>query len=346
MGQGEAKRCSGVAKSSFQPAWWLPGAHLQTIWPNFFRPRVRLATRCERLVLPDGDFIELHWAGRGAGPIVVVLHGLGGSIRSHYASGMLAALTGRGFRAVLMHLRGAGEEPNRLPRSYHSGDTADFRHCLQVLRERQPGVPLAAVGYSLGGNVLLKYLGEEGEEALLAAAVAVSVPFDLGATVDCLNRGLARIYQRRLLRCLKWSTRRKLGRLPLPVDGRGLAGIRTLREFDERLTAPLNGFRDAEDYYRRSSSRHFLKAIVVPTLVLHAEDDPFMPPGIVPSASALGPAVRLELSRHGGHAGFVAGPPWAPVYWAEGRARAFLTAHLGRGSGSSGEGVPRPGTNA
>ncbi len=287
-----------------------------------------MALRRERYELPDGDFIDLDWVGEGDGPIVVVLHGLGGSSDSHYVRGVLRACVAQGWRGVLMYFRGASEEPNRLPRSYHSGDTGDLNTLIGELRRREPATKLAVIGYSLGGNVLLKWLGELGDRAPIDAAVAVSVPFDLAATVTRLDLGFARVYQQRLLRCLKWSTARKLTRMRLPVDAAGLAAIRTLREFDQRLTAPLHGFRDADDYYSRATCRPYLQHIVRPTLIVHAVDDPFMTPQVIPAVAELSSALRLELSSRGGHVGFVSGPPWRPQYWLEARIIDYLTAML------------------
>jgi hypothetical protein len=229
---------------------------------------------------------------------------------------------------VLLHFRGCSGEPNRLPRSYHSGETGDLRAVIAMLRRREPAVPLAAVGYSLGGNALLKWLGESGSRDL-ACAVAVSVPFDLARAADRLERGLSRLYQWWFLRSLRASVLGKvrLGRLPATLSAVG--ELRTLRAFDDAVTAPLHGFTDAADYYGRSSSRQYLGGIAVPTLVLHARDDPFLSADAIPEPSELSACTRLELSAHGGHVGFVAGLlPWHARYWLEERIPAFLRAHL------------------
>ena len=311
-----------IVTSSFRPAWWLPGPHLQTLWPNVVRRRPRPALRRERLELPDGDFLDLDWTPGTSGPLVLVLHGLEGSVHSHYAAGILQTLHGRGLRAVLMHFRGCSGEPNRLPRGYHSGETGDIAHVVGVLQRRYPETPLAGLGYSLGGNVLLKWLGETGDDNPLRTAVAVSVPFRLDRAADRLEHGASRLYQAHLLRSLRRSIRRKFagGELDPPLALDELRHLRTFRAFDDAVTAPLHGFADADDYYTRASSRPFLRRIRVPTLLLQAADDPFLTPDALPEESELAPAVTLELSARGGHVGFVAGRwPGRARYWPEER---------------------------
>ena len=313
----------------FQPAWWCRNPHLQTLWPVLFRRRLKPRLRRERLELPDGDFLDLDWTLNTDGPLVVMLHGLEGSVHSHYARGMLDALPRHGLRAVLMHFRGCSGEPNRLPRAYHSGETTDLDYLLQVLRQREPDTALAAIGYSLGGNVLLKYLGERGTATPLAAAVAVSVPFLLHESTARMNRGFSRLYQWHLLDKLKAGVRRKARRLPPPVPLHELTRMRSFFDFDDRVTAPLHGFDSALHYYTRSSSRQYLPRIRVPTLIVHAADDPFMPPTAVPSASELSASVYLDLQAHGGHVGFVAGSlPWRPRYWLDERIPFWLQHRL------------------
>lgn len=311
-----------IVPSSFRPAWWLPGPHLQTLWPNLIRRPPRPALRRERLELPDGDFLDLDWTPGTSGPLVLVLHGLEGSVRSPYAAGILQNLHARGLRAVLMHFRGCSGEPNRLRRGYHSGETGDIAHVVEELQQRYPETPLAGLGYSLGGNVLLKWLGETGTDNPLNAAVAVSVPLRLERAADRLEHGASRLYQAHLLRSLRRSIRRKFAASelepPLPLDE--LHHLRTFRAFDDAVTAPLHGFRDADDYYTRASSRPFLRDIRVPTLVLQAADDPFLTPDALPEETELSSAVTLELARRGGHVGFVAGRwPGRGRYWLEER---------------------------
>ena len=315
---------SGVAAGGFTPAWWLPGPHLQTLWPALVRRTPPAPITRERFELPDGDFVDLDWAGE-SGPIVVILHGLQGSSRSSYARGLLGAFRRRGWRGVVMHFRGCGGEPNRLPRTYHSGETGDFGHVVRGLRERHPSVPLAAVGFSLGGNVLLKWLAERGAAAEVAAAAAVSVPFRLDRVADRLEHGLSRMYKRHLITDLRRAVLRKFRRRPCTLD---LAAIRrewSFRGFDDRVTAPLHGFRDAEHYYATASCRQYLRGVARPTLIVHALDDPFMTRDVVPDPEELAPSIRLELNEAGGHVGFVEGvAPWAARYWLDERIPRFF----------------------
>lgn len=318
-----------IVDSRFQPWALLRNGHLQTLFASQARYTPALSPRRERIELPDGDFLDADWLGGRSGPIVIVLHGLTGSIRSKYARGLMKAIANRGWRAVLMHFRGASGEPNRLARSYHSGDTGDFDFFVQRLLEREPGTPIVAVGYSLGGNVTLKWLGERGADAPLTAAVAVSVPFDLAIAAQRLRRGFSRIYQRHLLHSMRAAVKQKLPLLPSDIHANLLNSLRTFEAFDSAITAPLHGFTDAADYYRRASSRPFLPWIRKPTLILHSLDDPFMSPSAVPRGPELPPAVTLELSRHGGHVGFIGGLGLKPSYWLEERIPAFLEEFLG-----------------
>ncbi len=319
-----------IVRSAFKPAWWLPGPHLQTLWPNVVRPRPRVRLVRERIELPDGDFLDLDWAPEGDGPVVLVLHGLEGSARSGYAAGILKQLAIRGFQAVLMHARGCSGEPNRLARAYHAGQTEDMAHVTGLLAQRYPGRRLAAVGYSLGGNALLKWLGETGAGNPLHCAVAVSVPFTLAHAHERLQRGFSRLYQWHLMGKMKKAVRRKRHYPNFPVDIATVERLTTFREFDDTVTAPLNGFDGVDDYYGRSSSRSYLKQIARPTLILHAEDDPFMLPDTLPRASELSERITLEASRGGGHVGFVGGHiPGRGCYWLETRIPQWLAGQLG-----------------
>lgn len=317
-----------IVDSRFEPWPLLRNGHLQTLFASQVRHAPALSTRRERIELPDGDFLDVDWLGQGSGPIVIVLHGLTGSIRSKYARGLMKAIAARGWRAVLMHFRGASGEPNRLARSYHSGDTGDFDFFVRYLLGQAPQTPLAVVGYSLGGNVALKWLGERAADAPLAAAVAVSVPFDLAMTATRLRRGFSRIYQRHLLHGMRAGLRQKLSILPPQIRAHALHRLNTFEAFDNAITAPLHGFRDAADYYRRASSRPFMPHIRRPTLILHALDDPFMSPQAIPRAHEVPSSVTLEVSRHGGHVGFVGGRGFKPSYWLEERIPAFLGEYL------------------
>jgi predicted alpha/beta-fold hydrolase len=325
-----------VRTGGFRPAWWLPGPHAQTVGARLLRTRRGVSFTRERIELPDGDFLDLDWPQidaclppAGAAPLVVVLHGLEGSARSTYAIESYRALARERLAAVGLNFRSCSGEINRLPRLYHSGETGDLGHVLRLLRDRFSDRPLGALGFSLGGNVLLKFLGEtpDGE---VSAAAAVSVPYDLGAGADHMERGVARLYRRYLVRKLQRKVRAKASTMRDRVDVARLLAARTFREFDGEGTAPLHGFRDADDYYGRSGSRKFLAGIRVPTLLLHALDDPFLPASAVPSqaAFAANPFLRSAVVPRGGHVGFVSGPPWAPVFWAERRASRFLAEQL------------------
>jgi len=320
-----AARPMADATTPFKPAWWLRNPHLQTLWPVFFRRRLRPSLRRERLELPDGDFVDLDWTLNDSGPIVVIFHGLEGSSHSHYARGMLTSLPQHGLRAVLMHFRGCSGEPNRLARAYHSGDTGDIDFLVRTLRAREPNTPLAAIGYSLGGNALLKWLGEQGKDAPVQCAVAVSVPFLLHEATARMNRGLSRVYQWHLLKSLKRGARRKAMKFAPPAPLNEINQMKGFYEFDDRVTARLHGFNDAMHYYTTSSSRQYLNRIRIPTLIVHASDDPFMHAQVIPEANELSSAIKLDLHRHGGHVGFVGGRlPWKPRYWLEERIPAWL----------------------
>jgi len=313
--------------SRFVPAWWCRGAHMQTLWPVFVRRRPTVVLQRERLELPDGDFLDLDWTrGSPGDPIVLILHGLEGSSDSQYARGLLQAIVRRGWRGVVMHFRGCSGEPNRLPRSYHSGETADVGHVLKILRQRESDTPIAAVGYSLGGNVLLKYLGESGRDTPLRAAAAVSVPMLLNECALRLEIGFSRVYQWHLVRSMRRSAEAKRRHVSLPIKVDDLAQLHTFREWDDAITAPLHGFAGVEDYYAKSSSRQFLAGIAIPTLLIHAKDDPFMRERVIPTPQELAPAVTFELYDSGGHVGFVAGSwPWRARYWLEERIPAFCS---------------------
>lgn len=315
-----------LLEGDFKPAWWLRSAHLQTIWPSLFRHTRPLQVTWERLELADGDFIDLAWRRR-EGPLVLLIHGLEGSLQSHYATPMLRQLEEQGFSTVFMHLRGCGREPNRLDRSYHSGATEDLSEVLLQLGARGER-PDALVGISLGGNLLLKYLGENGRDAATRAAVAISVPFRLATAASHMERGPARIYGRYLLNKLLRSYREKFSHRPPPLEV-NIDRIDSIYAFDQQITAPLNGFDGADDYYHRCSCIGYLKRIETPTLILHALDDPLMQPDAVPQLKELGPGVTLEQCRHGGHVGFIQGHvPGRPRYWLEQRVPAFLKQQL------------------
>lgn len=322
-----------MGNHSFKPAWWLKNSHLQTIWPSICKREIKnLVLRRERVELPDGDFIDLDWLNeKQSGPLVLILHGFEGSIESHYAKTILQKISLEGWRGVFMHFRGCSGEPNRLARGYHSGETEDVAYIVQMIRQRPGNEFMAAIGYSLGGNVLLKWLGETAEKNPLKVAIAVSVPFELHKASSRIQHGFSRFYQWYFLRCVRDRLLRKFKSVPPPFDPEDLLNVHTLRDLDEEYTAPLHGFNSADEYYTHASSRQFLRYIQVPTLILHAKDDPFMTTDAIPSREELSSSVELEVSPYGGHVGFVYGTvPWRPQYWLEERIPLFLREHFNR----------------
>ena len=314
-----------ITTPAFAAPWWLRSTHAQTLWPSLFRPQPRPVFHRQRFELTDGDFVDLDITDGDPQRTVVLLHGLEGSARSPYIRGMAQAISRRGWRAVVMHFRGCSGHPNRLPRTYHSGDTGDVTALIQHLKATQPAGQIALVGYSLGGNVVLKALGERPQLTGVAAAVAISVPFVLSECARRLEHGFSRLYQWWLIRSLQRSLARKRNTPKAPVNFDHVHRYRTFTRFDHHVTAPLHGFRSSDDYYQRASSRQFLSHIVTPTLIIQAQDDPFMTPEVLPAREELSPAIRFELSATGGHVGFIHGRwPWTPCYWLEERVPEFL----------------------
>ena len=298
--------------SPYSAPWWLPGGHLQTLVAAL-APAPRVAFSRERWDTPDGDFVEVDWAGdERASRLLVLFHGLEGGSGSHYARALAAHAARLGWRFALPHFRGCSGVLNRLPRAYHSGDSDEADWMLR--RFAQGGAALHAAGVSLGGNVLLKWLGERGADAarLVRRAAAISAPVDLAASGDALDRGFnRRTYTRVFLITLKAKAFAKLALGQLHVDERRLARVRTLREFDDMVTAPLHGFRDADDYWARAASAPWLARIRVPTLMLNARNDPFLPEFALERATRrISDRLVLEFPRTGGHAGFPGRRQW------------------------------------
>jgi predicted alpha/beta-fold hydrolase len=301
----------------YSSPWWLPGGHLQTLYAAL-RPPPRVALERSRWEAPDGDFIDVDCAGDpAAARRLALFHGLEGSSDSHYARSIAAHFTARGWRVAIVHFRGCSGEPNRRPRAYHSGDTEEVDWVLRRLAS--PG-GLHAVGVSLGGNALLKWLGERGEAAreLVRGAAAISAPIDLPAAGDALDRGLNRLlYTRHFLSTLRPKSLAMLDHFPGLFDAETVRGARTFREFDNVVTAPLHGFRDVDHYWSTAASGPYLERIRIPTLLLNARNDPFLPEhALLAAARKAAPCVLLEFPRTGGHAGFLTGPfpgrPWLP----------------------------------
>lgn len=321
--------------STFRPAWWLPGPHLPTLWGKLARRDRGPSTVEERWRTPDDDWLAVHRV-RGApdAPRLLILHGLEGSARSHYARGLLGEAQRRGWEAAVLQFRTCGGTMNEQPRFYHSGETSDLAFVVRRLVAEAPDVPLGLVGVSLGGNVLLKWLGEQGEALPreVRAAAAVSVPFDLGRGARHIDRGFARVYQAHFLRSLRRKARAKLDRYPGLFDAEALAKARSLAAFDDIVTSRVHGFAGADDYYTRCSAIRFLRGVRRPTLLLSAIDDPFLPADVLDAVREIvgdTPSLEAEFHARGGHVGFVGGTaPWRPAYYAEQRVTDFLAPHL------------------
>jgi len=315
--------------SDYRAPVWLPGGNPQTLYAPCLKPRDPVIYRRQRWDTPDGDFIDLDWVdGPEDSPLVVLFHGLEGSARSHYALAMARELSGRGWRGVFPHFRGCSGEPNRHPRAYHSGDSTEIDWILRRLR-LQTGAPLFAAGVSLGGNALLKWLGEQQVAAgkVVQAAGAASVPLDLTVCGDCLGQGFNRIYTWHFLHSLKRKSLQKLEQHPGIFDRDALLRARTLRQFDDVVTAPLHGFRDTDDYWRQASSKPWLAYIAVPTLFVSARNDPFVPERVLPTPREISEYVALDHPEQGGHAGFVAGPFPGHLRWLPSRLIRFFEAY-------------------
>lgn len=267
-------------------------------------------------------------------PLVILLHGLQGSSRSSHIRGLTKALLRKGWHCMVMHFRGCGGRVNRLPRAYHSGEIEDFASLIRSLRRYRPHTRFAAVGFSLGGSVLLNFLARHENADDIEAAVGVCVPLCLARSAERLDRKEMRLYRRHFIDDLRRSTIGKFRQRPGPIDPESLRGVRLFREFDDLVTAPLHGFRDADHYYEAASSRPHLHRLRCPTLILHALDDPFMTPAVVPKKHELSPSIRFEISPEGGHIGFVEGrTPWQARYWLEDRIPKFLSTRLDRPDG-------------
>ncbi len=328
--------------NTFKPHRLLRNKHVQTMYATLFRKPISLAIEREIFEFDDGDFVECFWLDKPSietnKPIVVLFHGLEGSFDSPYMQGMMKALQSNGYACVLMHFRGCSGQDNRLPRSYHSGDTADAKVWLAHLKSVYPNAPLYGIGYSLGGNMLLKLLGESGEKSMLEAAIVISAPMLLSNSAETITKGAARIYQQYLLKPLK---KKLLGKyqqhdmeslLDIPLSQ--VKKIRTVREFDDIYTSRINGFKDAEDYYEQNSAKHFLPEIKTNTLIIHALDDPFMTPDVLPNTARqmlsindereASSSIQFDIQQYGGHVGFVEGTLFKPEYFLERRVIEFL----------------------
>jgi predicted alpha/beta-fold hydrolase len=313
---------------------WLPGGHVQTIVAALFIPSPMVEYRRERWETPDGDFVDVDFAlpeppAASAGtPVVVLFHGLEGNSRSHYARALMQAAVGRGWRALVVHFRGCSGEDNRLPRAYHSGDSDEGDWTLRRVHARWPTAPLFAVGVSLGGNMLAKWLGEREEDArFVRAAASICAPLDLAAGGAALGRGFNLVYTRMFLATLKKKALAKALRFPGVASAEKISAARDLYDFDNEFTAPVHGFRDTEDYWARASGKPWLRSVKVPHLVLNALNDPFVPASSLPTTAEVSNFVHLEQPRHGGHVGFARGLPPGQLSFLPERVFAFFADH-------------------
>jgi predicted alpha/beta-fold hydrolase len=303
-----------LIESTYRAPLWLPGAHLQTIASARLVPLPRVAYRRERWDTPDGDFVDVDFAlpepADPKAPVLVLFHGLEGCSQSHYARAVMRAAADRGWRGLVPHFRGCSGEPNRLPRAYHSGDSDEGDWILRRVKARHPQASLHAVGISLGGNMLAKWLGERGTEAgFVAAAASVGSPLDLAAGGAALARGFNLVYTAMFLATLRRKALAKIARFPKVASAEAVRASRNLYEFDNAYTAPVHGFRDTDDYWSRASGKPWLRAVEVPHLVLNARNDPFVPAASLPQASEVSRFVHLEQPEEGGHIGFARGDP-------------------------------------
>jgi predicted alpha/beta-fold hydrolase len=316
---------------SFTAGRYIHNPHLQTILPLLLS-HAKVDYHREELCFQDGDFTEIVWSeepeAKVFSDIIVLFHGLGGSSESAYIQEMMAHLKQIGHLGVLMHFRGCGSRTNNTIRSYHAGETEDARFFINTLKQSFPQARLHAIGYSLGGNMLLKLISTYTESSPLDSAIAVSTPLELEACTLHLSKGLAKIYQRYLLKELKAHLLQKAYKLDL-VTTLGLSvkrikAIKSIYEFDDIYTAPVHGFSDAHEYYALNSSKQFLAKIKIPTLMIHAYDDPFMPASVFPSDTELSKSIQFELYENGGHVGFIEGSLFRPSFWLQKRIQSFI----------------------
>lgn len=320
-----------LARHPFKPAWWLPGAHAQTVWPALFRRRPPLPpVQHSRLDTPDGDFLEIYTQpGRPGAPVVLLLHGLEGSFTSPYIAGMNAAVAKTGWTAITMAHRSCGTEINRAKRMYHMGETADLDFLARHILQRPDATRLYVAGYSLGGNVAAKWFGESGDALPehVAGGAAISAPYNLPVSAPYMDRPVMRPYRFKFLRTLKQKVVLKNRQYPGAVDIDRVLKCKTFEQFDTRATAPLHGFKDAEDYWKQTSCGQFLNGVRRPLLLLSAANDPFIQGSTFPAeCAAQSPYLCPLLVPEGGHVGFVHGSPLHPRFWAEEQALRFFSA--------------------
>ena len=314
--------------------WWLPGGHLQTIYARSLTRNIAVPYRRERWQTPDEDFIDLDWldSSLDGSKLVVLFHGLEGCSSSHYATSLMAELAQRGWGGVVPHFRGCSAEANRLPRSYHAGDSPEIDWILRRLKEENPKREIYVVAISLGANMLLKWLGEQDGAAqkIVARAVAVSAPLDLRAAARQLDVGFKKfLYTRHFLQTLRSKVLAKISAHGLAIEPRAVRACSTFRDIDNIYTAPFHGFKDADEYWASTSSKRWLKAIRVPTLVINARNDPFLPESALPTHEEVSDSVTLDFPRDGGHVGFVTGKFPGRLEWLPRRVIDFFVADHG-----------------
>ncbi|PCI70921.1 MAG: hydrolase [Piscirickettsiaceae bacterium] len=299
---------------SFVPAWWLSNTHVQTLWPSLFRKPIELARQRQRFETPDNDFFDVDWYGNGDKGIVMLVHGLTGSSSSHYILGMQQALAEQGYTTAALNCRACSGEPNLKAGSYHAGFTQDIHQLYQAIHAKHPDTLIYSVGFSLGGNSMLKWLAEQAEHLDIQAAVAVSVPYKLANCADRVDQGFSKVYRYHLISEMKSKLANKLAffeahAMQLEVDKLKALGditwIKSFWEFDHHVVAKLHGFKDVHDYYQQCSSIGYLKNINIPTLLIHAEDDPFTFPSVLPTKNELSESIQLLTTPNGGHVGFI-----------------------------------------
>ncbi len=310
----------------YRAPWYLPGRHLQTIYPALFRWVKPIAVERRRIETPDGDFLDLDWTSRKHSKLAIICHGLEGHSRTSYSQGMARAMYSHGWDALCWNFRGCSGEPNRLLRSYHSGQIEDLHCVVQNVATNYDYKQIALIGFSLGGNLILKYLGDQGSDAdsLICGSVTFSVPCDLASSSIELARFSNRIYMIRFMRSLKRKIKLKAAKFPQKLDTTNLNRMRTFLEFDDEYTAPLNGFKDAMDYWTKCSSLPVLEKVKIPTLMVSAANDPFLPEQCYPNEEVRNnDFLKLEVPRQGGHVGFTANLE-GRMYWSEWRAVSYL----------------------
>ena len=319
------------SNSEFVPAAGLKNCHLQTLLPTLLRARLTVKYINQVFELPDGDFIELSWTEKPVcnKPIVIVFHGLEGSDYSPYSKGIMREIKKQGWVGLLMHFRGCSGKLNRLARSYHSGETGDAITLINWLTREYPDSPLMAIGYSLGGNMLVKLQGELGEKSPLVAAVSICAPLELNECAIRINQGFSKFYQYHLINRLKAKVKHKRNYIKLDFTYKlNIQKIKTFRQFDNHITAPLHGFTGVDDYYTQASSKQYIKYIRQPMLIIQSLDDPFMSNKVIPDENELSEFTRLEISQFGGHVGFLSGSVLKPVFWLDERITKYLSSYV------------------